>query len=119
MARASHLLHWCLNLVCREAGPEAGVLVRAIEPTQGLARMRERRGVDAVHVLCAGPGRVGQALGVTRALDGLPLDAPPFEIWSAPAPLPVIAGPRIGISRAVDVPWRFVLAASPFASRRA
>lgn len=113
----SYGLHWCLNLVCREAGHGAGVLIRAIEPTQGLERMRERRGVQDLRLLCAGPGRVGQALGITRALDGLPLDAAPFELRAAPPGLGVAAGPRIGISKAVEQPWRFVLAGSPFLSR--
>lgn len=113
----SYGLHWCLNLVCREAGHGAGVLIRAIEPTHGLTRMRERRGVETLHRLCAGPGRVGQALGITCALDGRPLDAPPFEVWQAPSTVRVVSGPRIGISRAVEVPWRFVLAGTRFASR--
>ena len=113
----SYGMHWCLNFVCREAGHGAGVLIRALEPAYGLARMRERRGLDDARLLCAGPGRVGQALGITRALDGLALDAPPFEVWCSPEALPVASGPRIGISRAVDVPWRFGLAQSPFLSR--
>ncbi len=115
----SYGMHWCLNFVCREAGHGAGVLVRALEPTHGLARMRERRGLDDVRLLCAGPGRLGQALGITRALDGLPLDAPPFEVLAAAAPARVVAGPRIGITKAVDRHWRFVLAGSPFLSRPA
>lgn len=114
----SYGMHWCLNLVCREAGHGAGVLIRALEPTHGLARMRERRGLDDPRLLCAGPGRLGQALGITRALDGLPLDAPPFEVLAGTHPVPVLVGPRIGISRARDVPWRFGLAGSPFLSRR-
>lgn len=114
----SYGMHWCLNLVCREAGHGAGVLIRALEPTHGLARMQERRGVDDVRLLCSGPGRVGQALGMTRALDGLALDAPPFEVRVATQAVSVAIGPRIGISRAVDVPWRFGLAGSPFLSRR-
>lgn len=113
----SYGLHWCLNLVCREAGHGAGVLVRAIEPTDGLDRMRQRRQVEDVRLLCSGPGRVGQALGITRALDGLSLEAPPFELWSAPPGLAVACGPRIGISRAAEVPWRFGLAGSPYLSR--
>lgn len=113
----SYGLHWCLNLVCREAGHGAGVLVRAIEPLAGLERMMARRGTTDPRLLCSGPGRVGQALGITRALDGLPLDAPPFELRPAHAPVPVVAGPRIGISRAIDTPWRFGLAGSPFLSR--
>ena len=117
----SYGIHWCLNFVCREAGHGAGVLIRALEPLEGMERMRERRGVQDDRLLCAGPGRVGQALGITRAQhDGLPLDRPPFELI---APLPVggriavVRGPRIGVSKAVDVPWRFGLAGSRFLSR--
>lgn len=113
----SYGLHWCLNLVCREAGHGAGVLIRAIEPRDGLDRMRARRGVDDVRLLCSGPGRVGQALGITRALDGLSLETPPFALRAAPPGLAVACGPRIGISRAQELPWRFVLAGSPFLSR--
>lgn len=121
----SYGIHWCLNVVCREAGHGAGVLIRALEPIAGLERMAERRGlarpgpVDS-RLLCAGPGRLGQALGVTHALNGLALDAPPFAV-SAPEPaMPeaaVLVGPRIGITRAADVPWRFGLAGSRFLSR--
>jgi DNA-3-methyladenine glycosylase len=113
----SYGIHWCLNFVCREEGHGAGVLIRALAPTQGLQQMRERRALDDLRLLCAGPGRLGQALGITRALDGLRLDAPPFEVRAAPTGLPVLAGPRIGISRAVDLPWRFGLAGSDFLSR--
>ncbi len=115
----SYGIHWCLNFVCREAGHGAGVLIRAVEPTAGLAQMRERRGVDAVGLLCSGPGKLCQALGVTRAHNGLPLSAPPFSL-SAAEPgtgLALVAGPRIGISKAMDVPWRFGLAGSRFVSR--
>lgn len=113
----SYGLHWCLNLVCREAGHGAGVLIRALEPLQGLEVMRERRGVSDDRLLCAGPGRVGQALGITRAHDGLPLDAPPFRVVPPSGPVPVVCGPRIGISRAADVPWRFGWRGSRFLSR--
>lgn len=113
----SYGLHWCLNLVCRETGHGAGVLIRALEPLQGLDLMRERRGVSDDRLLCAGPGRVGQALGVTRAHDGLPLDAPPFRIVPPTEPVPVVSGPRIGISQAMDVPWRFGWRGSRFLSR--
>lgn len=115
----SYGIHWCMNLVCREAGHGAGVLLRAIEPTDGLERMRARRGLDNVRLLCAGPGRLGQALGIDRALNGMPLDQPPFALF-APGPgqdLTLVSGPRIGISKAVDRPWRFGLAGSPFLSR--
>jgi DNA-3-methyladenine glycosylase len=113
----SYGLHWCLNLVCREAGHGAGVLIRAIEPTHGIERMRERRGLNELRLLASGPGRVGQALGITREHNGLPLDAPPFELQPAPQEATLLHGRRIGISKAVDVPWRFGLAGSRFLSR--
>lgn len=113
----SYGIHWCLNIVCREAGHGAGVLIRAIEPVAGLDTMRARRGLDDVRLLCAGPGRVGQALGITRAHNGLAINAPPFELLPAPPKVKVVSGPRIGISKAVDQPWRFGLAGSPFLSR--
>ena len=117
----SYGIHWCLNFVCREAGHGAGVLIRALRPTRGLARMRQRRGQPEggdERLLCAGPGRVGQALNITLAHYGLPLDAPPFAVLAAPGAVEVLQGPRIGISRAVDLPWRFGLAGSPYLSRR-
>ena len=115
----SYGIHWCLNLVCREAGHGAGVLLRAIEPTDGLDRMRERRGLDDIRLLCAGPGRLGQALGIDSSFNGLRLDQPPFTLCRpAPeTPVAVVAGPRIGISKAVERPWRFGLAGSRFLSR--
>ena len=113
----SYGMHWCLNFVCREPGHGAGVLVRAIEPTAGIETMRARRGAQDVRLLCSGPGRLCQALAVTRAHDGLALDAPPFEIVPAPSPVPIVRGPRIGITKAADVPWRFGLAGSAFVSR--
>lgn len=115
----SHGLHWCLNVVCRENGHGAGVLLRALEPVVGLDLMRERRGLDDERLLCAGPGRLAQALAVTRAHNNLPLDAAPFHLL-APDPgvvVDVLAGPRIGISKAVELPWRFGLAGSRFFSK--
>jgi len=114
----SYGIHWCLNFVCREDGHGAGVLIRAIEPLHGTAAMQQRRGLSDPKLLCAGPGRVGQALGITHAMNGARLDRAPFQVLAAEAGLPVVAGPRIGISKAADVPWRFGLAASPFLSRR-
>lgn len=115
----SYGIHWCLNFVCREEGHGAGVLIRAIEPLHGLDRMQARRGVSEPRLLCSGPGRVGQALGITRELNGCRLDAPPFEVWAAPAEgVAVAVGPRIGISKAVDMPWRFGQTGSKFLSRR-
>lgn len=114
----SYGIHWCLNFVCREAGHGAGVLIRAIEPTHGLEVMRERRGLEDSRLLCSGPGRVGQALGITRELNGSRLDRAPFQVLKASQAPQVVTGPRIGISKAMDVPWRFGLAGSRFLSRR-
>lgn len=113
----SYGLHWCLNFVCREAGHGAGVLIRAMEPRHGLPQMRTRRGVDDERLLCAGPGRLGQALGITKALDGLPLALWPFELRAPELAPPTVCGPRIGISKARELPWRFGLAGSPHLSR--
>ena len=113
----SYGIHWCLNLVCEAEGSAAAVLIRALEPTHGLEAMRARRGLDGPRLLCAGPGRLCQALGVTGAHDGLPLDAPPFELRAAPSPVVVASGPRIGISVATDLPWRHAVAGSRWLSR--
>ncbi len=115
----SYGIHWCLNFVCASAGHGAGVLIRALEPTAGLDLMRERRGVDALRLLCSGPGRLCQALAVTHAHNGLRLDRRPFRVVprDADATLAVHAGVRIGISKSVELPWRFVLAGSPFLSK--
>jgi DNA-3-methyladenine glycosylase len=113
----SYGIHWCMNFVCREEGHGAGVLIRAIEPVTGLNRMRERRGTQDDWLLCSGPGKLGQALGVTRALNARALDAPPFALLQAPAGVEVVTGPRIGISKAMEVPWRFGLAGSRWVSK--
>jgi DNA-3-methyladenine glycosylase len=113
----SYGIHWCLNFVCREAGHGAGVLLRALEPLHGVELMRERRGVEAAALLCSGPGKLCQALGVTRAHNGLALTAPPFALLAGDSPVVLVEGPRIGISKAMEVPWRFGLAGSRFMSR--
>jgi DNA-3-methyladenine glycosylase len=113
----SYGIHWCLNFVCREEGHGAGVLIRAIEPLQGIEQMCERRGLHDLRLLCAGPGRVGQALGIVHAMNGHRLDQRPFEVRAADRPHEIVVGPRIGITKAAEVPWRFGLAGSRFLSR--
>jgi DNA-3-methyladenine glycosylase len=113
----SYGIHWCLNFVCREAGHGAGVLIRALQPTAGLELMRKRRRQQDPRLLCAGPGRLAQALGVTHAMNGKRIDRAPFSLRAATAPAAVVCGPRIGISKAVERHWRFGLAGSPYVSR--
>ena len=113
----SYGIHWCLNFVCREAGHGAGVLIRAIEPLVGLDVMRARRGLEAVTLLGSGPGRLCQALAITREHNAMSLAAAPFELQAAPAGIEVVSGPRIGISKAVDVPWRFGVRGSRYVSK--
>lgn len=112
----SYGLHWCLNIVCGP-NPGAAVLFRALEPTVGLDRMIARRGLTDIRRLAAGPGRLCQALGIGAAQNALPMTDPPFRLEPAPARVAVIEGPRIGITKAVEQPWRFGLAGSPFLSR--
>ena len=114
----SYGIHWCLNLVCAEEGRAEAALVRALEPTHGVAEMRRRRAVADERLLSSGPGRLCQALGVTRDHDGLALDEPPFELRAAGGVIEVVAGRRVGITRAADRPWRYGLAGSPYLSRR-
>ena len=111
----SYGIHWCLNFVCL---PGSAVLIRALEPREGLDVMAGRRNTGQKRLLCSGPGRLCQALGVDGSLDGLALDRPPFELVLPAAVAEVSVGTRIGISRAVDLEWRFGLAGSGFVSRR-
>ncbi|ARO88313.1 DNA-3-methyladenine glycosylase [Nitrosospira lacus] len=113
----SYGIHWCLNFVCRADGHGAGVLIRAIEPLAGLEVMRARRGLDHPRLLCSGPGRVCQALGITDAHSGMQIDTPPFQLLPLAEEISIITGPRIGISKAKDIPWRFGLSGSRFLSR--
>jgi DNA-3-methyladenine glycosylase len=106
-------IHWCLNFVCQ---PGSAVLIRALEPTHGTILMSERRGGLPARQLCSGPGKLCQALGVTIAHNGLPLDTPPFELLAG-EPAEIHTGPRIGITKGVETPWRFVLRNSPFLSK--
>lgn len=110
-------MHWCLNFVCGAEGHATAVLIRALAPEAGLEAMRARRGVEALRLLCSGPARLTQALGVTNRHNGLALAAPPFLVLERAAAPAIAVGPRIGISQAKDLPWRFGLAGSPFLSR--
>ena len=113
----SYGIHWCLNLVCEEMGVAAAVLLRALEPARGIEEMCARRGLDEPRLLCAGPGRLCHALAVTREHDGLPLDSPPFELRTRASVPEIVTGPRVGITQAADLPWRYGLGGSPYLSR--
>jgi DNA-3-methyladenine glycosylase len=113
----SYGIHWCLNLVCASKGRPEAALVRALEPQAGVELMRERRGVDAERLLCSGPGRLCQALGVTGEHDGRPLDRPPFELLATREDVEVARSARVGITRAAALPWRYALAGSRYLSR--
>lgn len=111
----SYGIHWCFNFVCADA---SAILIRAIEPTDGIEKMIERRGLTNLRDLCSGPGKLGQALGITRPThDGLMIDAPPFSFTPTTTPPAVVIGPRIGITKAADLPWRFGIAGSAFLSK--
>ena len=112
-----HGIHWCLNLVTEQKGTGAAVLIRAIEPTHGLDLMRERRGMDDERLLCAGPGRLTQALGITGEMDGLTLSRAGLHVGRRRREVAVAFAPRIGISQATDLPWRMVARDSRFLSR--
>jgi DNA-3-methyladenine glycosylase len=113
----SYGIHWCLNFVCDAPGRPDAILIRALEPTHSLDRMRERRHVDAERALCSGPGKLCQALGVTREHDAAALDEPPFELLARETTPRIVTGPRIGITRAAALPWRYGLEGSRFLSR--
>jgi DNA-3-methyladenine glycosylase len=113
----SYGIHWCLNFICEREGSASGVLIRALEPTTGIEAMRARRGVADLRRLCSGPGNVCQALGITRAHNGLALDRPPFRLLRRASNADVVTGPRIGISKAVEQPWRYGLRGSRFLSK--
>src|SRR5262245_16528983 len=116
----SYGIHWCLNFVCEEQGSASAVLIRALEPGAGIETMRRRRGLDEPRQLCSGPGKLCEALGVSSAHNGRALDRPPFELRarSGDVPIKIAVGPRIGITKAVELPWRYGLAGSAFLSHR-
>ena len=113
----SYGIHWCVNFVCEKEGSASAVLIRALEPTHGLAAMRRRRGLTDVRALCSGPGKLTQALGITREHNGCALDAPPFALHARKATVEVVAGIRIGLTKAVELPWRYGLKGSKFVSK--
>jgi DNA-3-methyladenine glycosylase len=113
----SYGIHWCLNFVCEAEGSASAVLIRALQPTQGIALMRRRRGVADERALCSGPGKLSEALGVTHRQNGLPLDHAPFELRARAAKPEIAVGPRIGISKAVEHPWRYGLKGSKYLSK--
>jgi DNA-3-methyladenine glycosylase len=113
----SYGIHWCVNFVCEGEGVADAVLIRALEPTDGIEEMRLRRALDDERLLCAGPGRLCQALAITREHDGLALDRPPFRLEQRIELPQVVRGPRVGISRAAELPWRYALAGSRYLSR--
>ena len=111
----SYGIHWCFNIVC--GLPGSAVLVRALAPEAGLSRMRQRRGRDPIRDLCRGPGRLCQALGIEARHDRLPLLTPPFALTEAQERPDIVTGPRIGITKGTETPWRFGWRGSAFLSR--
>jgi DNA-3-methyladenine glycosylase len=111
----SYGLHWCLNFVCQRG---SAVLIRALEPLHGINQMLNRRGVHNLRLLCSGPGRLAQALGIDNTCNGLPLTNPRFSFARPTFPKPLVVGRRIGISKATDKAWRFGQADSEYLSKR-
>ncbi|THD63605.1 MAG: DNA-3-methyladenine glycosylase [Bradyrhizobium sp.] len=113
----SYGIHWCVNFVCEKEGSASAVLIRALQPTHGIAAMRRRRGLHDERSLCSGPGKLCEALGITIKQSALPLDVPPFALHARTGKIEVITGVRIGITKAVDFPWRYGLKGSKFLSK--
>jgi DNA-3-methyladenine glycosylase len=113
----SYGIHWCINFVCDVEGRAEAALIRALQPTHGLDAMRERRGVATERGLCSGPGKLCQALAITRDHDGLALDEPPFAVYSREETPEIVTAPRVGITRATELSWRYLLRGSPYVSR--
>jgi len=113
----SYGIHWCVNVVCEPEGSASAVLIRALEPTEGLPAMKRRRGLKEERLLCSGPGRLCEALGITHAHNGLPLDKPPLVLLPREDEPEIVTGVRIGITKAADLPWRYGLKGSKFLSK--
>jgi DNA-3-methyladenine glycosylase len=113
----SYGIHWCVNFVCEKEGEASAVLIRALQPTHGIAAMRRRRGLHDERALCSGPGKLCEALGITIRHSELPLDAPPIALHARLSKPEIVVGLRIGITKAVDLPWRYGLKGSRFLSK--
>jgi DNA-3-methyladenine glycosylase len=113
----SYGIHWCVNFVCEQEGSASAVLIRALEPTHGLPAMRRRRGRSEIRALCSGPGKLTEALGITHAQNGFALDEAPFALHARVGEADVVTGIRIGITKAVELPWRYGLRGSKFLSK--
>ncbi|WP_247983126.1 DNA-3-methyladenine glycosylase [Bradyrhizobium sp. 186] len=113
----SYGIHWCVNFVCEEEGSASAVLIRALQPTHGIAAMRRRRHAVDVHALCSGPGKLTEALGITIAHNALPLDRPPIALHARTDDVEVATGIRIGLTKAVELPWRYGVQGSKFLSK--
>jgi DNA-3-methyladenine glycosylase len=113
----SYGIHWCVNFVCEKEGSASAVLIRALQPTHGIPAMRRRRGLHDERSLCSGPGKLTEALAVTHAHNGLPLDAPPIALHARLEKQEIATGLRIGITKAVELPWRYGLKGSKFLSK--
>jgi DNA-3-methyladenine glycosylase len=114
----SYGIHWCVNFVCEEEGSASAVLIRALQPTHGIPAMRRRRGLHDERALCSGPGKLCEALGITIKHSELPLDAPPISLHARIEKPDIVMGVRIGITKAVELPWRYGLNGSRFLSKR-
>ena len=113
----SYGIHWCVNFVCEKEGSASAVLIRALQPTHGIAAMQRRRRLQDERSLCSGPGKLTEALAITHAHNGLALDASPIALHARPYKVEVVTGVRIGLTKAVDLPWRYGLAGSKFLSK--
>jgi DNA-3-methyladenine glycosylase len=113
----SYGIHWCVNFVCEGTGSASAVLIRALQPTAGIAAMRRRRKLKDERLLCSGPGRLTQALAITHAQNGVALDHAPFALFAPSENVAVAVGVRIGLTKAADLPWRYGLKGSAFLSK--
>lgn len=113
----SYGIHWCVNFVCEKEGSASAVLIRALQPTHGIPAMRRRRGLHDEKSLCSGPGKLTEALGITHQHNALALDAPPFALHARPGMPDIVAGVRIGLTKAIELPWRYGLKDLKFLSK--